>query len=373
MSAATGKSLSPVVSANLSVLQSRIRGMLLGAVVGDCFGTRFCDIGVNALPMAEVAESLSYRAMAPSLAKLSGGQWLFRQSCNGYMMLNATKNVLNGGDSAHLRQSFVDLINDPDMNHLKWGAGIGSDLPAALFPDGEYETVFEQMAGAVPTHDVAKDRAKCLVDIARNAVRTGVCDLSIIKDSRTISALQLATPVNYSEVSMDVQRRLAARIGNDSMASTALPIVAFAIKQGLVGEEVHGADEDADLGGATLTPAMLCPDILNSSNKIDFAEQYYDETENASPTYGQNEMHLILSWAISCGGDTRANACLAGAIAGATYGAEQIPHEWRVTCEGTKEALRVADRVFEEVYLNNPTLAESIARSISTPVKATAE
>lgn len=41
-------------------------------------------------------------------------------------MLNATKNVLNGGDSAHLRQSFVDLINDPDMNHLKWGAGIGS-------------------------------------------------------------------------------------------------------------------------------------------------------------------------------------------------------------------------------------------------------
>lgn len=45
---------------------------------------------------------------------------------------------------------------------------------------------------------------------------------------------------------------------------------------------------DADLGGATLTPAMLCPDILNSSNKIDFAEQYYDETENASPTYGQN-------------------------------------------------------------------------------------
>lgn len=55
------------------------------------------------------------------------------------------------------------------------------------------------------------------------------------------------------------------------------------------------------------------------------------------------------------------------------YGAEQIPHEWRVTCEGTKEALRVADRVFEEVYLDNPTLAESIARSISTPVKATAE
>lgn len=36
---------------------------------------------------------------------------------------------------------------------------------------------------------------------------------------------------------------LCVQIGNDSMASTALPIVAFAIKQGLVGEEVHGADE----------------------------------------------------------------------------------------------------------------------------------
>ncbi|EER06705.1 hypothetical protein Pmar_PMAR021297 [Perkinsus marinus ATCC 50983] len=341
--------------------------------------------------MAEVAEMISYRAMAPSLAKLSGNQWLFRLSCNGYMMLKATENVLDGGDSAVLRQSFVDLINDPSMNHLKWGAGIGSvllgdapksntlrgntvmmrSLSAALFPEGEYERIFEQMAEAVPVQEVAKARAKCLVDVARNSLETGVCDLSLIKDSRTISALQLATPANYDEVSMDIQRRLAARVGHDSMASTTLPVVAFAIKQGLVGGEVHSNDEDTELGGASLDPSMFSANILNMSNRIDFAEQFYDETDNASPTFGQNEMHMILSWAISCGGDTRANACLAGALAGATYGVEQIPHEWRVTCEGTKVALSVADRVFEEVYLANPVLAESIARSISIPPPAT--
>ncbi|KAF4742128.1 ADP-ribose glycohydrolase ARH3, partial [Perkinsus olseni] len=224
MSSAVGKSL-PLMSANLSVLQSRIRGMLLGGIIGDCFGTRFNDVGVDALPMVEVAESISYRALAPSLAKLSAGKWLFRLSCNGYMMLEATKNALDGGDSATLRRTFVDLINDPDMNHLKWGAGLGSvlsgeapksstlrgntvmirSLPAALFPDSEYERIFQMLADAVPVHEVAKGKAKMLTDSARSALKSGIFDPTGIKDIATASALQLATPANYDEISMNEQ------------------------------------------------------------------------------------------------------------------------------------------------------------------------
>ncbi|KAF4694571.1 ADP-ribose glycohydrolase ARH3 [Perkinsus olseni] len=298
----------------------------------------FNDVGVDALPMVEVAESISYRALAPSLAKLSAGKWLFRLSCNGYMMLEATKNALDGGDSANLRQTFVDLINDPDMNHLKWGAGLSSvlsgeapksstlrgntvmirSLPAALFPDSEYEKIFQMLADAVPVHEVAKGKAKMLTDSARGALKSGIFDPTGIKDIATASALQLATPANYDEISMNEQKRLAARIGQSAMASTTLPVVAFSMKQAEVGEEVHGKDETTEMGGVSLDPSTFSPNILNASNRIDLAQEFYEETANASPTLGQNEMHLILSWAISCGGDTRANGCLAGALAGAT-------------------------------------------------------
>ncbi|KAF4699274.1 ADP-ribose glycohydrolase ARH3, partial [Perkinsus olseni] len=175
-----GKSL-PLMSANLSVLQSRIRGTLLGGIIGDCFGTS---------------------GRIDFLAKLSAGKWLFRLSCNGYMMLEATKKALDGGDSATLRQTFVDLISDPDMNHLKWGAGLSSvlsgeapksstlrgntvmirSLPAALFPDSEYERIFQMLADAVPVHEVAKGKAKMLTDSARGALKSGIFDPTGIKD-----------------------------------------------------------------------------------------------------------------------------------------------------------------------------------------------
>lgn len=45
---------------------------------------------------------------------------------------------------------------------------------------------------------------------------------------------------------------------------------------------------DTELGGASLDPSMFSANILNMSNRIDFAEQFYDETDNASPTFGQN-------------------------------------------------------------------------------------
>ncbi|KAF4676915.1 Dynein intermediate chain 2, axonemal, partial [Perkinsus chesapeaki] len=299
----------------------------------------FNDVGVGALPMMDVAESMSYRTLAPALSKLSNGKWLFRLSSDGYMMLEATKNVLDGGDSNSLREKLVGLMTDPSMNHLKWGSGITSvlsgnapkaselrgntvmvrSLPAALFPDEEYENIFYQLADAVPTHEVARKKAKSLADACKAALKSGIFDPTMIKDKATVSALQLATPANYDEISMNLQKRLAARVGQNAMASTTLPVVAFAMKQGEVGEEVHGKDETTEMGGISLDPSMFSPNILNRSNRLDLAQEFYEETANASPTFGQNEMHLILSWAISCGGDTRTSGCLAGALAGATY------------------------------------------------------
>lgn len=64
-----------------------------------------------------------------------------------------------------------------------------------------------------------------------------------------------------------------------------------------------------------------------------------------------NSLQRTLIYSISLGGDTDTIATMAGAIAGAYYGVEQVPKSWQQSCEGYEETDVLAQslhRVFQE-------------------------
>lgn len=64
-----------------------------------------------------------------------------------------------------------------------------------------------------------------------------------------------------------------------------------------------------------------------------------------------NSLQRTLIYSISLGGDTDTIATMAGAIAGAYYGMEQVPESWQQSCEGFEETDVLAQslhRVFQE-------------------------
>ena len=63
-----------------------------------------------------------------------------------------------------------------------------------------------------------------------------------------------------------------------------------------------------------------------------------------------NEFQRTVIYAVSLGGDTDTIASMAGAIAGAWYGIDSIPTEWRDACEATQIAHELANKLHEIVY-----------------------
>lgn len=62
-----------------------------------------------------------------------------------------------------------------------------------------------------------------------------------------------------------------------------------------------------------------------------------------------NEFQRTVIYAVSLGGDTDTIASMAGAIAGACYGIDNIPAEWSDACEATHAATLLADKLYEIV------------------------
>ena len=58
-------------------------------------------------------------------------------------------------------------------------------------------------------------------------------------------------------------------------------------------------------------------------------------------------MLRTICYAVSLGGDTDTIATMAGAIAGAYYGIDEVPSRWFEICEGTDTALTQAEELYK--------------------------
>ena len=61
----------------------------------------------------------------------------------------------------------------------------------------------------------------------------------------------------------------------------------------------------------------------------------------------ENHIERTIVYAISLDGDTDTIASMAGAIAGAFYGIEEVPETWMGVCEGVDDAMRQADQLLD--------------------------
>ncbi|NWT01050.1 ARHL2 glycohydrolase, partial [Mionectes macconnelli] len=59
-----------------------------------------------------------------------------------------------------------------------------------------------------------------------------------------------------------------------------------------------------------------------------------------------NALQRTIIYCLSLGGDTDTIATMAGAIAGAYYGQEQLPPSWEHSCEGFRETQRMAKKLY---------------------------
>ncbi|XP_063168212.1 ADP-ribosylhydrolase ARH3 isoform X1 [Candoia aspera] len=60
-----------------------------------------------------------------------------------------------------------------------------------------------------------------------------------------------------------------------------------------------------------------------------------------------NSLQRTIIYCILLGGDTDTIATMAGAIAGAFYGEEQVPQSWKYSCEAFEETEKLADGLYE--------------------------
>lgn len=60
-----------------------------------------------------------------------------------------------------------------------------------------------------------------------------------------------------------------------------------------------------------------------------------------------NCLQRTIMYCILLGGDTDTIATMAGAMAGAFYGEEQVPQSWKESCEAYEEAEKLADGLCE--------------------------
>lgn len=60
-----------------------------------------------------------------------------------------------------------------------------------------------------------------------------------------------------------------------------------------------------------------------------------------------NALQRTIIYCISLGGDTDTIATMAGAIAGAYYGEEQVPPSWEQSCEAFQETQKMAQSLYE--------------------------
>ncbi|XP_077992164.1 ADP-ribosylhydrolase ARH3-like [Glandiceps talaboti] len=68
-----------------------------------------------------------------------------------------------------------------------------------------------------------------------------------------------------------------------------------------------------------------------------------------TPNTSTNGLVRTITHAISLGGDTDTIATMAGAIAGAYYGMESIPENWKTCCEGMDDAVQYANQFYEHI------------------------
>lgn len=363
-----------------SHLNSKFRGCILGAIVGDCIGARFDS---HAEPFAAIASKTEPASLRNQIPR-SGGKFLFPFGVDSLMLL-ATSGLLldslkskQGWSNGFTKETLRDTLQSSlraqagESSSIKWSIGTrhvleNESMEASLRSNCGVTRALvaglwdPELAGpicsATHTHSGAIKGAKAFAEAVHVAMRQDrLIEAHDIVDKEYQSVLEkavnLAATSEYDEddeFSTRLQDMFAARFGADASARCGVAGALFAVRRTILALPYLDATSAAyrerimrvSKPGSVRSEKGLSLNALGNSNRLDSAALF----SRLTPSIEQDlPVAIAVNWAISLGGDCRSNAYLAGGLAGALWGEAAIPEEWLLFSEGVERGGRVADQ-----------------------------
>ncbi|XP_064162675.1 ADP-ribosylhydrolase ARH3 [Anguilla rostrata] len=330
---------------------SRFRGALVGAVLGDCIGGEF--EGAEEVPMERVLQHLN--------GLDQDSDCILQYSDDTAMTRCVVQSLLTRGgfDQQDMAHRFAEEYRRSP------GRGYGSGVIQVLrkLASPQLSDVFQparaQFGGRGSFGNGGAMRAapfalafRNIADVKRyaglGAMLTHSCSLgyngAVLQALAVHYALQgaLAVPqafINKLISEMEaVESEDQARSDARALNEPELPFCArlHRVKELMEQSSVSVEEVISELGNGIAA--------LHSVPTAIFCALHCLEPRAGLPEqYGGLER--TLAYCLALGGDTDTIACMAGAIAGAHYGADAIPPSWQRCCEGAEEAEAWASRL----------------------------
>ncbi|KAG9492844.1 ADP-ribosylhydrolase ARH3 isoform X2 [Eleutherodactylus coqui] len=336
------------------MLVLRFRGALLGALVGDCLGAVF-----------ESREAVAARSVLSFVRGLEKRDW--RKSALMYtddtaMARSLVQSLLEKPpfDEKDLAQRFTtEYFNDPDR-----GYGLGVVHVFEKLQSGEYCNVFtpakEQFNGKGSYGNGAAMRVvgvplafPCVQDVIKYAKISG--ELTHASSLGYNGAILLALAVHYAlQGNLSRESFLGHLLSNmqevEADEKSRSDAVGLELGEFPYCNKLKKVKEFLDKGNVS------CKDIIdelgNGVSALDSVPtaiysflRCLDPVDDVPKEL--NSLQRTVIFCILLGGDTDTIATMAGAIAGAYHGEDQIPEIWRKNSEGYKDAENWGKQLWE--------------------------
>ena len=368
---------SRIIARNGITRESRIRGTLVGAVIGDSLGSIHDTLPHSYAETASRADPLSLRA---KLVR-SGDQYIFRFSADSFTLFNATESLLMCPPSRlaeHFLTSLVQTYSTRGLNKsiptsqvlssLKQASSLKLSnncvLPRAIACGLIDPALAPVLAGTTHAHVQAKESSLVLakiIDRIWRAVKNEDVTQQLndaLKEHESLNKkykiLQDILKYNSEdeEETIYLQEEFRKRIGVSTAASVSLMAGLFGLmKAEQIQKKLNASDINATIAKmpahiVALRGSERSKNILGNSNRLDAAKAF--EREDAV-LMDDKEFVMAVNWVLGLGGDVRTNGMVAGAIAGARWGVEGIPDEWKKYCEGVEKAEELAEMIIAKL------------------------
>ncbi|XP_028674631.1 ADP-ribosylhydrolase ARH3 [Erpetoichthys calabaricus] len=348
MSAVLGR-LGAVGPASLS----RFRGTLTGALLGDCLGAEF--EGAEEVPLDRVIQHLG------SLEE-NRGDGILQYSDDTAMTRCVVQSLLSRSDFDDMdmaRRFAEEYRRSP---HRGYGAGVIRVFKKLLNPkcSDVFQPAREQFNGkgsfgnggamrAAPfalaypdIHDVKKYARRCAQLTHASSLGYNGAVLQALAVHLALQGVMcwsefLEVLIQEMEVVEGEQKSLSdARELNEGdypFSNRLRKVKEFLQRNSVAIEEVVSELGNGIAALHSVPTAIFC--FLHCLEPLPELPPHY------------NGLQRTIAYSLALGGDTDTIATMAAAIAGAHYGIEQVPDDWKNCCEGFEETEHWAERLYD--------------------------
>ncbi|XP_069140131.1 ADP-ribosylhydrolase ARH3-like isoform X2 [Argopecten irradians] len=372
-------------------LLSRFRGCLAGAVIGDCFGADFETLWADSIEITkilvtdkriyEAAEKQKEKGQTPEEAYSIERIWTFTDDTA--MARNVAKSLIenNGLNATDMATRFSEeYFKNPYRGYGGSVTAVFKKLQETEYKDpfGPAKQQFEGQ-GSFGNGGAMRIAPASLFGYKNNDFHR-LRDLVTNITSITHSHYQAIQGAVLQACAIDLALRVEGHVDTDNfldnltkqMKTMEIETERITRENNETKAKDHGeantASEHPYCDKLETIRKFLKQDVPPTADEINeelgteisalesvpaaiFAFLY--STKEIPDLENRNLFEKTVMFATSLGGDSDTIATMAGAIAGACYGEDQLPEHWMLGCEGVKDALEYADQLYKLSQLPN--------------------